>query len=148
MLDAWEMQSFGTLDRDGSGDFDQDGISDLEEFLYGSDPTIAEHAPTTPVIISPQAGARVNSMQPELVLANSIDEDGDALTYEFEVFADPTLTVRVTGADEVEQGVATTAWSVPVALNDDSRYHWRARATDGYSFSLWVYGTFLCQHNQ
>ena len=82
-------------------------------------------------------------MQPELVIENSIDEDGDALTYEFEVFADPALTVRVAGADEVVQGVATTTWSVPVTLNDDSRYHWRARATDGYSFSLWVYGTFF-----
>ena len=143
MLDAWEMQYFGSLDRDGSGDFDQDGISDLEEFLYGSDPTIEEHAPSTPVIISPQADAQVNLLQPELVIENSIDEDGDVLTYEFEVFADPALTVRVAGAVEVTQGVTTTSWIVPETLEDNRRYHWRVRATDGYSFSLWTYGTFF-----
>jgi hypothetical protein len=143
MLDAWEMLYFGSLDRDGTGDFDQDGISDLEEFLYGSDPTIEEHAPTTPVIISPRTDAQVNILQPELVIENSVDEDGDALTYEFEVFADSALIVRVAGADDVAQGVATTSWSLPESLNDNSRYHWRARATDGYSFSLWTYGTFF-----
>ncbi len=97
MLDAWEMQYFGSLDRDGTGDFDQDGISDLEEFLYGSDPTIEEHAPTTPVIVFPQADEHVNLFQPELVIENSIDEDGDALTYDFEVFADPALILQGRG---------------------------------------------------
>jgi len=143
MLDAWELQYFGSLDRDGTGDFDQDGISDLEEFLSGSDPTIAEHAPTTPIIIFPQADAEVNLTQPEFVIENSIDADGDALTYEFEIFADPALNTRVAGAAEVVQGVAMTSWNIPEHLNEDSRYHWRTRATDGYSFSLWVYGTFF-----
>jgi len=143
MLDAWEMQHFGSLDRDGTGDFDQDGISDLEEFLYGSDPTGEEHAPTTPIIIFPQTDTQVNILQPQLVIENSIDEDGDPLTYEFEVFADPALIVRVADADDVAQGVTTTSWSVPETLNDNSRYHWRVRATDGYSFSLWAYGTFF-----
>ena len=143
MLDAWEMQYFGSLDRDGTGDFDQDGISDLEEFLYGSDPIIEEHAPSTPVIISPQADAQVNLMQPELVIENSIDEDGDVLTYEFEVFADPALTIRVAAEVEVTQGVTTTSWNIPETLDDNRRYHWRVRATDGYSFSLWTYGTFF-----
>ena len=143
MLDAWEMQHFGSLDRDGRGDFDQDGISDLEEFLCGSDPTIEEHAPTTPVIIFPPADAQINILQPELVIENSSDEDGDALSYEFEVFADSALTVRAAGADDVVQGAATTSWSVSETLKDNSRYHWRARATDGYSFSLWAYGTFF-----
>jgi Tol biopolymer transport system component len=39
MDDAWEIQFFGTLARDGSGDFDGDGSSDLAEFLAGTDPT-------------------------------------------------------------------------------------------------------------
>ncbi|MGD8445125.1 MAG: hypothetical protein PVI94_16645, partial [Desulfobacterales bacterium] len=143
MLDAWEMQYFGSLDRDGTGDFDQDGISDLEEFLYGSDPTIEERAPSTPVIISPHPDEQVPRLQPALVIENSIDEDGDVLTYEFEVFADPGLINRVAGAAEVTQGVTTTTWRMPETLDDNRRYHWRVRATDGYSFSLWTYGTFF-----
>ena len=38
MADAWELLYFGNLDRDGTGDYDGDGISDLDEFLNGSNP--------------------------------------------------------------------------------------------------------------
>lgn len=36
--DVWELENFGTLDRDGSGDFDRDGLTDREEYLVGSNP--------------------------------------------------------------------------------------------------------------
>ncbi len=143
LSDAWEMQHFGSLDRDGTGDFDQDGFSDRTEFLYGSNPALEEHAPTTPVIIFPRTDADVNIVQPELEIENSVDDDGDALTYEFEVFADSALIAGIAGTHDAAQGVATTSWSVPETLDDDSRYYWRVRATDGYSFSLWTYGTFF-----
>jgi Tol biopolymer transport system component len=39
MDDDWEMAYFNTLDRDGSGDWDGDGRTDLEEFRAGTDPT-------------------------------------------------------------------------------------------------------------
>lgn len=38
LLDAWEQQFFGSLSRDGSGDFDGDGFSDFNEFLAATDP--------------------------------------------------------------------------------------------------------------
>jgi hypothetical protein len=44
MPDAWELAYFHTLDRDGSKDFDGDGISDLDEYLGGTDPTLPEGA--------------------------------------------------------------------------------------------------------
>ena len=39
MPDAWELANFATLARDGSGDFDSDGESDLNEYLSGTNPT-------------------------------------------------------------------------------------------------------------
>ncbi len=38
MSDAWEISQFNDLTRDGSGDFDGDGITDLEELQFGTDP--------------------------------------------------------------------------------------------------------------
>src|SRR5206468_3783760 len=32
---------FGNLSRNGSGDYDLDGMTDLQEFLAGTDPTVA-----------------------------------------------------------------------------------------------------------
>lgn len=41
MADVWEADNFGTLLRDGTGDFDGDGFSDLDEYLAGTQPTNA-----------------------------------------------------------------------------------------------------------
>lgn len=38
MDDNWELANFGTLSRDGRGDFDGDGASDLAEFLAETNP--------------------------------------------------------------------------------------------------------------
>ena len=38
MADSWESSFFLTLARDGTGDFDNDGMSDLAEFLAGTLP--------------------------------------------------------------------------------------------------------------
>lgn len=138
--DDWEMEHFGTLDRDGTGDFDGDGISDLEEFLMGSDPTAEDHAPTIPVILSPVEGQQTDGIV-QLVIENSTDADGDALFYEFEVYTDDHLTDLV-ARDVVEETPDTTSWTIPAPLSENAAYVWRVRATDGYSFSLWAYGSF------
>ncbi len=38
MDDAWEIENFGNTDSDGTGDSDNDGLSDLEEFLHRTNP--------------------------------------------------------------------------------------------------------------
>ena len=143
MPDAWEMDHFGTLERDGTGDFDGDGISDLEEYLHGSDPAVRNHAPGIPVIESPANGVETDTVSPELVIENSTDEDGETLTYEFEVYADPGFETMVSSSSNVQEGQGSTSWTIPEALNDNSWYYWRVRATDGYSYSLWAYGSFF-----
>jgi len=44
MDDAWEQLHFQTLSRDGTGDFDNDRFSDLNEFLAGTLPKDAASA--------------------------------------------------------------------------------------------------------
>jgi len=39
MADQWETYYFKDLSRDGTGDYDKDGLTDLEEFQAGTDPT-------------------------------------------------------------------------------------------------------------
>ena len=42
MADRFELEYFGHLGRDGTQDYDGDGITDLEEYLRGTDPTHAD----------------------------------------------------------------------------------------------------------
>jgi uncharacterized protein RhaS with RHS repeats len=42
MDDTWEQTYFGTLARDGTGDFDNDTFSDVSEFLAGTLPNSGE----------------------------------------------------------------------------------------------------------
>jgi len=171
MPDQWELEYFDTLDRDGSGDFDGDGLSDLGEYLNGRDPTKGS-VPTLPVIQSPEVGGEVDNQQPDLVIINSTDPDGDPLTYEFEVYADSQMSTLVTSAkdiprtdpdegttpdeeidpagdgetnpaEETTETTGTTSWSVGTPLDDNTWYYWRVRATDGFGFSAWVEGSFF-----
>lgn len=143
MHDAWEMEKFGDLARDGRGDFDGDGIGDFQEFLLGSDPVSGDHAPSVPVIEAPMDGSEVATLQPQLAVANSSDADGDSLTYQFELYGDQGYSELVAGEEGVPQGDETTTWTVPVELTENRDYYWRVRTADGYSFSLWAYGMFV-----
>jgi hypothetical protein len=37
----WEMQYFGDLNQNPGGNFDGDGLTNLQEFIYGTDPSFA-----------------------------------------------------------------------------------------------------------
>ncbi len=82
----------------------------------------------------PAPGAEVGSLTPELSLTNSIDKDGDAITYSFRIYADAGLTQIVAEADGVppaDGGITT--WIVPQPLTNHGTYYWRAIATDANS---------------
>jgi hypothetical protein len=42
MDDGWELDCFLTADRDGTDDFDGDGLADADEFRIGTDPSAAD----------------------------------------------------------------------------------------------------------
>ncbi|HEY5998126.1 MAG TPA: PKD domain-containing protein [bacterium] len=143
MADAWELAHFGSLARDGAGDADGDGRTDLQEYLAGTDPNTGL-APSVPVVLAPAAGGEVAALQPSLVVRSSVDRDGGGATsYAFEVYADAALTQRVADAAGVAQGGGSTAWTVPISLADNAPYWWRVRAGDGVHASAWAYGSFF-----
>jgi hypothetical protein len=143
MPDNWEMTHFGTLDRDGSGDFDGDGISDLQEYLNGMDPEAGQSVPSVPEILSPENGARVTQPAPDLEVTNSIDPEGDAFGYTFEVFSDNTCETQVAFETHVAPQPETTVWPLPVSLEENHNYYWRVKAADATGTSNWAYGRFF-----
>lgn len=143
MDDAWELANFGTLDRDGSGDYDGDGISDLQEYLDGTDPAQPLSGPPMPQIQSPGFGTEVPDLQPLLTVLNSAHDPAVVISYDFEVYSNAAMTDLVVGTVAVAEGVDTTAWMVDVPLADNSIYFWRVRADDGATYSPWAGGEFF-----
>lgn len=86
-------------------------------------------APTAPGISSPN-NTQVGDASPTLTVTNAGDADYDTLTYAFQVASDNGFLNIVTSASGVPQGSGSTAWTVPIALSEDTQYFWRARATD------------------
>ncbi len=73
MADEWEWRVFGTLGRDGTGDFDSDGASDAAEFAAGTDPTAAD----TDADGMPDGWEIANGLDPLDASDASLDPDGD-----------------------------------------------------------------------
>ncbi|MFH1811506.1 MAG: PKD domain-containing protein [Pseudomonadota bacterium] len=143
IADGWEMDKFGNLTTaSATTDSDDDGVSDLDEFLRGTDPLVSDYnAPTAPVALSP-VEKYVATLQPTLVVSNATDPDGDALEYTFEVFDNENFTGTASFTVTVNEGTGTTTAQVDVDLTDGARYWWRAIANDGvfdgpYSETTW-----------
>ena len=139
MADEWETAN--GLDpadaSDADADADGDGLSNLDEFLDGTDPNSFD-GPSTPVLVSPIEDDEVGSSSPWLVLENSEDPQLDVLTYDFEVYLDEAMTVLFTEGSGIEEGASDeTEWKVDSALSENSSVWWRARASDANGSSPW-----------
>ena len=133
MSDTWEAANGldPTDPTDATGDPDADGVSNLDEFLGGTDPNVFD-GPDTPVPTSPIDGAEVADAQPTLVWDPANDPNGDALTYDVEVYADAALATLLTSAS-----TADLDWDVDVVLPENADAYWRVRADDGWIASTW-----------
>lgn len=56
--DGWENANFDTISRDGSGDFDGDGLTDKQEYVFGTGPKSASDA-WHPTFVNEGSGFRV-----------------------------------------------------------------------------------------
>jgi hypothetical protein len=98
---------------------------------------IGEAAPGAPTLVTPFANQTVDIVRPTLTVTNAIDYQSDALTHQFEVYADAGLTQLVAQVPAVSSGTTLTSWQVDVNLTDHAPYWWRARASDGTHTGPW-----------
>lgn len=93
--------------------------------------------PTAPVISSPTGGTAVAQLTPPLVIGNSADPDSGNLTYNFEMASDESFTDMVASATGIPSGEGSTSWQVPVNLQENAWYYWRAQADDWLVEGQW-----------
>jgi hypothetical protein len=82
-------------------------------------------APGVPATINPGDKAWVTTTTPLFTLAPSVDPEGDAIAYRIEIYADASLTVKLT-----DTLTGNSSWLPSVALQDGMTYFWRVRAED------------------
>jgi hypothetical protein len=93
--------------------------------------------PSTPFPLFPDLSDTLNYAGVQLVVENSTDLQADPLTYDFEVYSDPGLTVIAAGKLNIQEGTDSTFSGFLEGLNSDAQYWWRARANDGWEYSDW-----------
>ncbi len=93
--------------------------------------------PSVPTVQSPPDGATVDTVHPTLIVLNAFDDEGDPLTYDFELYNQAADTL-IGGAYGINEDVTATGWTLLMALQDSTTYRWRARCHDGHAYSLWT----------
>lgn len=139
MSDSWESANgLNPSDAtDGAGDGDADGLSNLEEFLGGTDPTVFD-GPGAPTLVSPVGGAIVTSASPQLEFGPATDPQGDTLTYTVQVWDDPAMNTLVQELPNVLQSLGATTVVNASGLAENTTFAWRVRASDGNAAGPWT----------
>lgn len=100
--------------------------------------------PSAPVIVSPAIGGQSIMPNVALTIQNSVDAEGDLITYVFELDTVDSFDSgnKRSSGQIIQSASAQTVWNVN-ALVENQRYHWRVKAQDGRAESAWVMGNFL-----
>lgn len=99
--------------------------------------------PGVPGLESPQLDEQVAVLKPALIVRNSTQLRDPTTQIVFELYSDEAMQQQVATAS-IAKGTTTTSWTVPQALNDNTRYWWRARAFNGTDmYSAWMDGRFI-----
>ncbi|MBU8932719.1 MAG: right-handed parallel beta-helix repeat-containing protein [candidate division Zixibacteria bacterium] len=92
--------------------------------------------PTTPAPVWPTSPDLVSILDVHLVTTNA-DHPWDNLTYDFEIYADPGLSVIADSTYGTEEQENQTTSRRFVGLAVDTEYWWRCRVFNGYEYSAW-----------
>ncbi len=93
--------------------------------------------PTTPVPVRPVGSALVSVDGVDLTVASSTSAFGDDLTYDYELYSDPGLTMLVDSRYGVSEEPGETGSGFFSGLTLEAEYWWRSQANDGHEASDW-----------
>ncbi|WP_338847489.1 hypothetical protein V8J88_02125 [Massilia sp. W12] len=99
--------------------------------------------PIMPVLDSPALDAHVPTQTPALAVHTSDNSQDPASQVDFELYADEALSQRIGNSVQPKNTQGATAWTIATPLNDNTKYWWRARSSDGKLASSWVNGRFF-----
>ncbi len=96
--DAWETSVFGNLAQTGAGDFDRDGLSNIDEYARGTDPKIADidlDTLTDPIDLYPTD--YFNATTPTITIVSGNGQYGTAGQFNAQPFDVAVWTAAGTG---------------------------------------------------
>ena len=89
--------------------------------------------PDVPSLTYPTGGETVPVVTPELIWTEVTDIDGDAVTYDVEVY--DALGLLIASGTDVQGDGTEGGWTVNLALTEDDIYSWTARAVDEHGLA-------------
>ncbi len=133
MPDAWEIEhDLNPLVDDADEDPDKDGITNLEEYLAGSDPHLSfdNHPPDQPLLMLPEDGESVN---PAAVLQTDSFSDPDAndrhARTRWQIYRDQDDVCVL----DITSPTSLTSLNIPkLILTEDTPYRWRVIFYDNH----------------
>jgi hypothetical protein len=82
-------------------------------------------------LINPEPDTEVSSLMPTLSWNNSIDKDGDAISYVVTIFRDAGLTDKVVESTIIPENISgSTSWTDTAELSNHTTYYWNVVAND------------------
>jgi len=96
--------------------------------------------PSKPTLVSPDDSSAAGTDKPTLCVTNSDPAPGctEPQIYTFEIYSDSNLATLATQPSAVNEGENITCYSLLTPLLTGRYYWWRARSSNGTSYSEWA----------
>jgi len=132
MPDTWEIQyGLDPLDdSDASGDLDGDGVSNLDEYNAGTDPTNSR--PDQPILSSPIDNATIESLTPKLQTGDFSDPGDTHAQTQWQISTNTSFSSEYLVLDITSDSHLTSLTVPDSILNESTEYYWQVRFYDNY----------------